>query len=148
MGTYIVKLPGALPVVRADRELHVAYGGVKKTGVTEAPSEKKAITNIIFRGCRDAGLARRISSYILDSDRCEVYEVPVVVEENGEISTSPDTRFFRECFLAQRIANRRGMPDEAGRYLGEARAFLRDIPLPFPERKAEGSGIGQLALFS
>jgi len=109
---YIVILPENLPVDgRGDRDLHGAYAQLAKRAVTEAASEREAVTHVVFRGCTNRKLATIISSYLLDYGQCEVYEVPEVANEDGSSMSQSEKRQAEEIFVADAIARRRGIDE-------------------------------------
>jgi len=128
MNKYIVLLPEVLPSSGgANRSLSIAYSHLPKRGATEASSDKKAVTNLIFRSCRDKNRARMISSYLLDNiNRCEIYEVPEILDEDGSIVPYGRVRTIsQEVFLADSIAKRRGIDEFDA--LKEARNMLETL---------------------
>jgi len=129
LNKYVVILPRALPVDFPSEDLARVYGDVPRHGVTEASSERKALTNLVFRACHDRDKARIMVSYLLDRiDECEIYEVPEVFNESEDGSISPildgrDRIRTQEIFLADAIARRRCISDSDA--MPTARKMLR-----------------------
>ena len=109
MRNYIVILPEGLPVEsEVDYSVKRTYDTVPKRGSTTAPTEIRAVTNLVFRACSNRNDAKRISSYLLDRmEKCEVYEVPEVENTDGSALSFSDRKKAEEIFLADDIAERR-----------------------------------------
>ena len=127
MNKYIVILPNELPAGgRANRDLAEAYARLPKRGATENSSEKGAVNNLVFRACSDRNKARMISSYLLDNiNRCEIYELPEIFNEDGSPAYGRIRTISEEVFLADSIAKRRGV--HAHDVHNEARDMLENL---------------------